>query len=298
MRHRPSSQVVEYRGRLFMIDCGEGAQVGMRQCGLKFSRLTDIFISHLHGDHILGLPGLLSTMGLHENRGSVTIHMFEEGIKVMRPFIDFFCKDSPFEIIYDPISPRNQTVWDNGSLSVTTFPLYHRVPATGFLFREAPKRPHLRGDMADFFGIPLARRAEICAGADFVTEEGTVIENSRLTFPAEPPSSYAYCSDTMYDPRVTESVKGVGTLYHEATYDNTLERQARARGHSTAREAALTALEAGAGKLIIGHYSQRYKTVDRLLEEAREIFPNTVAAYEGMKADLRDTSNNNSDEQQ
>lgn len=287
MRHRPSSQVIDYRGRLFMVDCGEGAQVGMRQCGLKFSRLTDIFISHLHGDHILGLPGLLSTMGLHDNHGSVTIHIFKEGIKVLKPFVDFFCHDVPFEINFNPITPDSGIVWDNGSLAISTFPLYHRVTATGFLFQEAPKRRHLRGDIADFFKIPISRRKDICEGADFVTDEGVVISNDRLTSDPGPSWSYAYCSDTMYDPRVTESVMGVDTLYHEATYDHSLAVQARARGHSTAREAALTALEAGAKRLIIGHYSQRYKITDILLEEAREIFPNTVAANEGDSVDLK-----------
>lgn len=270
-----------------MIDCGEGAQVGMRQCGLKFSRLTDIFISHLHGDHVLGLPGLLSTMGLHDNHGSLTVHTFKDGIKVLKPFVDFFCRDVQFEIKYDPITPDAGVIWDNGSLSVTAFPLYHRIPATGFLFREAPKQPHLRGDMAEFFKIPIARRREICEGADFVTEDGMVIANDRLTSDPGPSWSYAYCSDTIYDPRVSEAVRGVDTLYHEATYDQSLAVRARARGHSTAREAALTALAVGAKRLIIGHYSKRYKTTDLLLEEAREVFPNTIAANEGDCIDLK-----------
>lgn len=286
LRHRPSSQVIDYRGRLMMIDCGEGAQVGMRQCGLKFSRLTDIFISHLHGDHIFGLPGLLSTMGLHDNRGTVTIHTFEEGIKVIKPLIDYFCRESPFEIRFNPVAMKNAVVWDNGSLTVSTFPLYHRVAAVGYIFREGPKDRHLRGDMVEFYNVPVARRKDLKSGCDFVTEDGVVIPNSRLTTDPDPSRSYAYCSDTMYDPRVTAAVRGVDTLYHEATYDNSLEIKAHERGHSTAREAALTALEAGVRRLIIGHYSKRYLTADLLLEEARSLFPATIAADEGMVIDL------------
>ncbi|MDE6248530.1 MAG: ribonuclease Z [Paramuribaculum sp.] len=288
MRHRPSCQVIDYRGRLMMIDCGEGTQVGMRQCGLKFSRLTDIFISHLHGDHVLGLPGLLSTMALHDKRGSVTIHTFADGIKVLKPFVDYFCRDNPYEIIYNPITPDNRVILDTGAISVRTFPLYHRIPCTGFIFQEAPKPRHLKGDMLEFFKVPIAQRNLIKYGADYVTPDGEVIANDRLTTPAAPSRSYAYCSDTMYDPRVVEAVRGVTTLFHEATYDDSLAATARERGHSTALQAAKAALEAQAQRLVIGHYSKRYPTPEVLLEEARTVFPNTVAANEGMSLDLSD----------
>lgn len=284
-RHSQSAQVVDFRDKLFMIDCGEGTQGRFRRQGLKFSRLTHIFISHLHGDHFFGLPGLLSTMALHGIEGEVTVHAFAEGLGLLKEWMDFFNREPSFRINYSPITPGStETIYEDGGLTVTAFPLYHRIPCSGFIFREKPLARPLRGDMLEFHKVPVAQRRAIKEGADFVKPDGIVVPNSALTLPAPKPGSYAYCSDTMYDPRVAEAVKGVGTIYHESTYGNELEAMARERGHSTARQAALTAQEAGAHKLILGHYSKRYDTEgeQRLLEEAREVFPDTILADEGM----------------
>lgn len=287
LRHLPSSQVLDIRDRLYMIDCGEGAQLQMRRMRLKFSRLSHIFISHLHGDHFLGLPGLLSTLALHEVGGAITIHTFPEGIDILRRLMRLFCHDTSYEINYHAIDPKGgEVILDDKALTVETFPLYHRVPCVGFIFREKPKMRHLRGDMVKFYNIPLWQLPNIKAGADFVTADGTVIANDRLTTDADPSVSYAYCSDTVFDLRVAEAVRGVHTIYHESTYADDREPSARERGHSTARQAARIAAAADARQLIIGHYSKSYTSEDDMLAQAREEFPNVIAANEGMKISL------------
>lgn len=286
-RHQPSCQIVDYRGSLMMIDCGEGAQSGMRRFGFKFSRLTHIFISHLHGDHCFGLPGLVSTMALHQKGGCLTIHMLPEGIAVFKPFLDYFCRDTPFSIQWQPLSATaTRVVLDTPALTVESFPLYHRVPCVGFKFTEKPKRRHLRADMIKFYNIPLTRLAAIKEGADYVTPAGEVIANSRLTTDADPQASYAYCSDTVADPRLIPSVAGVDVLYHEATYADDNAQLAAPRGHSTARSAAALARSAGVGRLVIGHFSRRYSSEDSLLAEAKEEFAATTLADEGLRIDL------------
>lgn len=287
-RHQPSCQVIDFRDKLFMIDCGEGAQSAFRRMGLKFSRLNHIFISHLHGDHVFGLPGLLSTMSLHGMQGTVTIHVFREGAELIKSWMDFFNRQSSFDIVYDIIEPgERRVIYEDSGLTVETFPLYHRIACTGFLFREKPKMRHLKGDMVKFYSIPVSQLAGIKQGADYVTPDGVVIPNDRLTALPDPSVSYAYCSDTMYNPRVARDVVGVDTLYHEATYHSALQATALERGHSTARQAAETARDAGAKRLIIGHFSKRYLQGEQpLLDEAVAIFPNTVLANEGLRIDL------------
>ena len=288
-RHTPSCQIVDYRGNLMMVDCGEGAQRQMRIQGLKFSRLRHIFISHLHGDHIFGLPGLLSTMALHEKGGRLTIHTFAEGIQLLKPMMDFFCGETPFEIEWSEVRPGERyTIVDMPSLSVETIPLDHRVPCTGYLFREKPKERHLNGELARFFNIPVRDLAAIKAGADWVRPEtGEVIANARLTTPADPSLAYAYCSDTRPSDKVVDAVSGVNLLYHEATYGDDNKELAWPRGHSTAREAGEIARRAGVDRLVIGHYSKRYRDERILVEQAAEAFGGEViAANEGMIIDV------------
>lgn len=287
-RHQPSCQVIDFRDKLFMIDCGEGAQTAFRKMGLKFNRLSHIFISHLHGDHVFGLPGLLSTMGLHQTGGAVTIHVFKEGAKILKQVTDYFCRQSPFEIIYDELTPgERKVIYEDNGITVRTFPLYHRIDCTGFVFEEKPKPRHLIGEMVKFHNIPVARLNDIKNGADFVTENGVVIPNAALTTAPDPQMSYAYCSDTMPNAKIAEDISGVNTVYHEATYDHSLAALARERGHSTSVQAAETARDAGAKQLIIGHFSKRYVEGEQLLlEQAKEIFPNTVLANEGLRMDL------------
>lgn len=286
LRHLPASQVIDFRDNLMMVDCGEGAQLQMRRMKLKYSRLNHIFISHLHGDHCLGMPGLLSTLALHQRSGQVTVHMFQEGIDLFRPMIDFLCRERSYDLRFEPVDHAGGVVFENDSIIVKAFPLYHRVPTVGYIFSEKPKARHLRGDMIKFFEIPVKAIPDIKAGADFITPDGRLIENSRLTLPADPSMSYAYCSDTRFDMRVAEAVKGVDTIYHEATYLSSEADKAHDRFHSTAAEAAEIAKAAGARRLILGHYSKQYLNEEGHLAEARAIFPNTIAANEGMTIDL------------
>ena len=221
-------------------------------------------------------------------QGTVIIHIFKEGAELLKSWMDFFNRQSSFEIIYDIIEPgERRVIYEDSGLTVETFPLYHRIPCTGFIFREKPKARHLRGDMVKFLGIPVSQLQAIKNGADYVKPDGTVVPNDRLTTPADPSVSYAYCSDTMYDKRVARDVAGVDTIYHEATYHSSLEATARERGHSTSLQAAVTARDAGASRLIIGHFSKRYVQGEQpLLEEAVAVFPSTVLANEGLRIDL------------
>lgn len=286
-RHLPACQVVEHNHSLLMIDCGEGAQRSMMMQGLNFTRLRHIFISHLHGDHCLGLPGLLSTLSLHQMGGTLTVHTFAEGAEMFRKIAGFFCHDMSFDLQFNIIDPTcRQTVLDTKSLAVEAFPMHHRVPTVGFLLREKPKQRHIIADAVKFFGVPVAQMKNIKEGADFITPDGQVIANSRLTRDADPSASYAYCSDTLFDRTLTEVVKGVDLLYHEATYADDSKAKARERFHSTASQAARIARDAGVGRLIIGHYSKAYKDESQHLEQAQAIFPDTILAKEGMKIEI------------
>lgn len=285
-RHNPSSQILDIRDNLFMIDCGEGAQLTMRKMRLKYARLNHIFISHLHGDHCFGLIGLLSSMALQDKTGTVTIHIFEEGADLFDQQLKFFCRDIPFEIKFNVIKPQREVIFESHAITIETIPMFHRVPCVGFLFKEKPKLRHLKGDMVKFYNIPIKELHGIKEGNDFVTSDGIVVPNARLTTDADPVMSYAYCSDTAFNPQVAEMVKGVNTIYHEATYTNEFAHLAQPRGHSTSAEAARIAQMAGAERLILGHFSKRYRDESPLINEAKEIFPNTILANDGMRIDL------------
>ena len=285
-RHQPSCQVLNVRDNLMMIDCGEGAQLAVRRMKLKLMRLNHIFISHLHGDHCFGLPGLVSTMALLNRTGSLTIHTFKDGAELFGQMLDYFCRERPFEVRFNIIDTHKRVIWEDDALTVTTFPLVHRVPAVGFLFREKPKLRHIIGEEAKRLGVPHYAMNALRQGEDWITPEGVVISNDQLTTPAEPAISYAYCSDTKFSKRVIKSVEGVDWLYHEATYDESLRVKAHKRYHSTALEAATVAQAAGVGQLILGHFSKRYLDETPLLLEAQSVFPATRLANEGLVIDL------------
>ena len=285
-RHQPSCQVLNIRDNLMMIDCGEGAQLSVRRMGLKLMRLNHIFISHLHGDHCFGLPGLVSTMALLNRTNSLTIHTFKDGMELFSQMLDYFCRERPFEVHYNVIDTHKRVIWEDDAITVTTFPLVHRIPAVGFLFREKPKQRHIIGEEVQRLGVPHYAMNALRQGEDWVTPEGIVIPNDQLTTPADPAISYAYCSDTKFSKRVIKSVEGVDWLYHEATYDDSLRVKAHNRYHSTALEAAIVAREAGVRQLIIGHFSKRYTNETVLLDEARGVFPATRLANEGLVIDL------------
>lgn len=286
-RHLATSQVINIREKLFMIDCGEGAQVQLRKSRLKFSRLNHIFISHLHGDHCFGLMGLISTFGMLERTANLHIHCHADLQRILEPQIEFFCKGMPYNVVFELFNPGEQAViYDDRSVSVETIPLRHRVPCCGFLFREKPTPNHIRRDMIDFYQIPTYLINRIKNGEDYVLEDGTVIPNERLTIPSDSPRSYAYCSDTCYLPRICEQIKGCDLLFHEATFTAADTKRAKETFHTTAPQAAEIAKAAQVKKLVIGHYSARYEDESILLKEASEVFPQTILAQENLRIEL------------
>ena len=286
-RHQATSQVLNIREKLFMIDCGEGTQVQLRRSRLRFSRLNHIFISHLHGDHCFGLIGLISTYAMLERTAQLHIYAHADLQRLLAPQLDYFCKGMTFEVVFHPFNPSERTViYEDRSVSVETIPLRHRLPTCGFLFREKPTSRHIRRDMIDFYQIPVYMINRIKNGEDYMLDDGTCIPCDRLTLPADPPRSYAYCSDTAYLPRIVEQIQGVDLLFHEATFASSEAVRARQTFHSTAEQAAKIALDAQVKKLVIGHFSARYETETVLLEAASAVFPNTVLAAENMKIEL------------
>ena len=272
-RHLPSMQVVDCRDKLFMVDCGEGAQLQLRRSGLSFNKLGHIFISHLHGDHCFGLIGLISTFGLLGRTATLHVYAPAQLEPMLKAQLDmFFNYDIGYKVEFHAIdTTKQQVIFEDRSLYVESIPLDHRMPCAGFLFREKPLSPHIRRDMIDFYRIPLSQIYNIKGGADWVTPDGQVVENHRLVTSPDPVRSYAYCSDTSYMPQLHEMVKGVDLLYHESTYGSEFERLARSYHHSTAAQAAMVARDAGAGQLMLGHYSARYDDETALLNEARAV---------------------------
>ena len=282
-RHNASSQVIRIGNKQFMIDCGEGTQLQLRRGHVHFSFINNIFISHLHGDHTFGLIGLISTFGLLGR--TAPLHIYADAMleKIMRPQLDFYCKEIKYPIFFHSIDAgKHTTIYEDNTITVETLPQRHRIPCCGFLFREKPKKRHLIGDVVNFYNIPPYMRQAIKDGADFVTANGDTIPNSRLTKEADPSRSYAYCSDTSPCPENTELIKGIDLLYHEATFANSEKERAAITHHSTAQQAAEIARQAGVKRLLLGHFSSRYDNEEQLLTEAKEVFANTVTANEGM----------------
>lgn len=286
-RHGLSGQVLNIRNKLFMIDCGEGSQLQMRHMHLKFSRLSHIFISHLHGDHCFGLPGLISTLGMLGRIGDLTIHAHAETETLLRPILNFFCKELPYKVRVEPISPTlHEKIYEDRSIEVYSIPLQHRIPTTGFLFKEKQKDANIIREMTDFYKIPVKELPRIKKGADFITPSGEIIPNNRLVKPAAPGRSYAYCSDTAYSEKIIPIIEGIDLLYHEATFLHKDLARAEMTFHSTALQAAQIAQKAHVKQLIIGHFSARYTHCKDLQKEAQSVFPNTLLANDGMSINL------------
>lgn len=282
-RHFPTSQIVNVRDKLFMIDCGEGAQLQFRKSRLKFSRLNTIFISHLHGDHCFGLLGLVSTLNLLGRTAELHIYSPKGLEELMAPMLNYFNHQMTYKILFHEFETKEQAViYEDRSLTVTTIPLRHRLPCCGFLFAEKQRPNHILRDMVDFYQVPVYELNRIKNGADYVTPDGEVIANARLTRPSAPPRSYAYCSDTIFLPSIVEQIKGVDLLFHEATFADEDAPRAKETYHTTAAQAAEIAREAGVKKLVIGHFSARYDDENILLEEASAVFPNTQLAKETL----------------
>lgn len=279
----PTAQILNVSGRFFLIDCGEGTQTQMRKYNIGFSRINHIFITHLHGDHIFGLIGLISTMALLGRTNDMHLYAHSELQKYLSAQIQFlYAEELTFRIIYHPLNfKKEQLIFEDSKVMVFSFPLDHRISTCGFRFEEKPPLPNLIASKLEEYQIPIRERQRIKEGADFTCSNGQVIPNAELTKTKHQPRSFAFCSDTRFNESYIESIRNVSLLYHEATFASDNSDLAQRTYHSTGKDAATVALKANADKLIIGHFSARYKDHTIILKEAQAVFPNTEAVKEG-----------------
>lgn len=279
-----TAHVLNVHERFFLIDCGEGTQMQIRKNKIRLGKINHIFISHLHGDHIFGLFGLISTFNLLNRDTDLHIYSNPELEYILNRHIEYFEKTLSFKIVYHHLKPKlNEVIYEDDKVSVETIPLKHRVPACGFKFTEKPHLRNLRKNVVQFHKIPISQIQGIREGKDFVNEDNEMISNEKLTLPPYKIRSYAYCTDTAFTEKVVPLLSGVDLLFHEATFAKDMKRQAKLTFHSTSEDAAKIASLAKVKKLLLGHFSARYKDVSSLVNEAREIFPNTFAAEDGDK---------------
>ncbi len=284
----PTAQVLNASGRFFLIDCGEGTQIQIRRQKIAFGKIRHIFISHLHGDHYYGLIGLISTFNLLGIKNDLHIYSPSQLKGILQPQLNLLKAGLQFNIIFHPLNfKKPELIFEDKVIEVISFPLKHSINCCGFLFREKIKERNIKKEYIQEFNIPIAQIRAIKQGADFETENGKIIPNEQLTTPPPPPVSYAFCSDTAFHPPVVETIKEVSTLYHEATFTEEMKEWAVKTYHSTALDAAKIAKMANAGKLIIGHFSSRYKTTDQFLKEAQSEFKNTETAVDGKKYSIK-----------
>ena len=282
---RPTAQLLEMRGHLFLIDCGEATQIALRNANAKFSRIKHIFISHLHGDHFFGLFGLISTFQLLGREAEMHIY----GPKGIKEAVLLVLKlggaYTPFPLYFHELSgDTSEVLYEDDKVLVRTIPLRHRVYTNGFFFQE--KEGERRLDMTAISNYPSIEKCDyqnIKSGKDVVLENGMIIPNEELTFAPHKPQSYAFCSDTLYFEALAEEIKGARVVYHEATFLKNNEELAAKTMHSTAYQAGLTAKNANAEVLILGHYSSRYNDIKLFKDEASEVFENVYLAEDGKK---------------
>lgn len=280
-RH-PSAQLVDVHEQFYLVDAGEGVQQQLFRYGFNPLRLRAVFLSHLHGDHCFGLFPLLSTLGLYGRKTALPVYAPAPFGEILAGFLRHFGDDLPYPVEWHEVdTTRHERLMENRSLEVWSVPLRHRVPTAGFLFRE--KEPPLNVDKFKIgkYGLSVAQITAAKRGEEVRLASGEVLPNAELTYRPYAARSYAYLSDTNYSAKAASLVAGVDLLYHEATYADAERRSAHDRGHSTAREAAKAALAAGARRLLIGHFSARYKELQPLCDEARELFAESHLAEEG-----------------
>ncbi|HUX58050.1 MAG TPA: ribonuclease Z [Bacteroidales bacterium] len=288
----PSAHVLNAHERLFLIDCGEGTQMQLRKYRIRFAKINHIFISHLHGDHVFGLYGLLSSFSLMGRKDPVHLYAPANYLEMLHSHLNDFDIHLSFEIDFIPLSGKDPVkILDDKYITVTSFPLLHRIPTFGFLFREKKSERNVIKECITKYQIPIVRIPAIKKGEDYLTQDGVVIKNEDITLPPSEPVSYAYCSDTKYFKQLASYVKNVSLLYHEATFDKSMKDLAVITGHSTSLDAAKTALDANVGKLLIGHFSSRYRDISFLVEEAKTLFPQTFAAIDGKSFVISNINN-------
>lgn len=277
----PSAQVLDVRGRLFMIDCGEGAQMQLRRAGVSFLKIEHICLSHIHGDHIFGLFGLLSTMGMLGRSSDLNIYAPESFGPLLDFFMEKFGEGIRFNINFFRLDMRTpEIVYENRNVELLSFPLNHRVETYGFIIREKAPQFNVHKDAIAKYALTLTEIGTLKRGEDVIREDGRIIRNEEAAYIPYVPRSYAYCSDTAPFPELYEWIKGVDLLYHEATFPAGMADMAEKTYHSTTSQAAETAVKSGAGRLIVGHYSSRFSSVDFYLDELRDIFPASYLAHD------------------
>ncbi|MFZ5940697.1 MAG: ribonuclease Z [Bacteroidota bacterium] len=282
----PTAHLLNVNERFFLIDCGEGTQVQLRRFGLSPARINHIFISHLHGDHVFGLFGLISTFGLMGRKADLNIYGPPALEELLETHLRFF-GPLPFPLKFNtPTGPLPAVIYEDSRITVTALELKHRTPTLGYLFREKDRLLNVRKDRIGELGVGVADIMRIKKGEDYTTADGRMIPNKELTLPAWHSRSYAYLSDTKFTPSLVPYIRGVDLLFHEATFMEKDLKLARETWHSTAREAALMAEQAGAGRLLIGHFSSRYKDLEELIGEARTVFPETSDVNDGDRFSL------------
>jgi ribonuclease Z len=283
----PTSQVLEIKNRVFLIDCAEGTQVQLRKSKIKFSKINHIFISHLHGDHFYGLIGLISTFMLLNRENDLHIYG-PKGIKEII-LLQLRASDSysGYNLYFHELSSKESvTVFEDEKVIVKTIPLSHRIYTNGFLFQEKNIERKLNFETIEKYTIDKVYFNKIKFGGDITLEDGTVIPNSELSFPPLPVKSYAYCSDTKYDEKIIPIIQNVDYLYHESTFLESEEALSEKTMHSTAKQAATIASKAQVKNLILGHYSTRYSSIELFKEEAQTIFPSVHLAEDGKEFSL------------
>ena len=277
----PTAQALNLNERIFLIDCGEGTQIQLRRFKIRFGKINHVFISHLHGDHYFGLLGLISSFSLLGRKNDLHIYSHPQLEIILNCQLKYYGDELGFSIVFHYYNAvKSELIYEDKWMTVETIPLRHRIPTAGFLFREKVKDRNIRKEMIDYYQIPVSDIVRIKKGADFETG-GKIIQNDVLTIPPLRPCSYAFCTDTAYSEDITSQIKDVDLLYHEATFGNDLEDQAKLTLHSTAKQAAIIACKSKVKKLIIGHFSERYKDISVLLAEARAVFTETSAAEDG-----------------
>ncbi len=276
----PSSQILQYGASRFLIDCGEGTQLQMIKYRVSYKHLSSIFISHLHGDHYFGLIGLVSTMHLYGREQPLHIYAPEPLEKIVQLQLECSKTRLQFPLQFHVLRDAEK-IYEDNTLEISCFALNHRLPTWGFVFREKKKERNLRKDFVARYAPGVEQMHRVKQGGDFALPDGNIIKNKEITTDPPLPRSYAYCSDTAYYQKIIPFIRSVDMLYHEATFDDAMAHVAAEKFHSTARQAAQIAAEASVGKLLLGHFSARFSDVSHLLDEALEVFENTLLTEQG-----------------